>query len=198
VKEACCHLSQVRPQENHPPLFIRFRGAGRLNPRQLAVLERLLRLRDAIARQKDRPLFKVISNSALLKIATAIPQTQDALKACQALSDKQLDMYAAQILKAVVSALQLPADDLPNYPRRRPLRLSPRIPQRVKALRSWRDSVAEQLRLDPALLFNKSLIREIAINKPEDLEALSRIETIHRWQVERFGKQLLSVLKSTP
>ena len=88
-------------QTNHQPLFVKFRGAGRLTPRQLAVLEALLILRDGFAQQKDRPLFKVISNASLLKIATTQPVKLSQLKAGRTLSTKQLDMYAPAILEAV-------------------------------------------------------------------------------------------------
>lgn len=198
VLEGCCHLSQVRPQENHKPLFLKCRGAGRLTPRQLAVLETLLRFRDNIAQHKDRPLFKIISNAALLKIATTQPETVKQLKAGKTLSGKQLDMYAPAIVAAVKEAMAVPDDQLPKYPRKRAPRLSPRIPRRVNALRAWRDKLAEDLELDPALLFNKSLIREIAVNKPDSLETLQSIENMHQWQTDAFGEQILSVLKKVP
>lgn len=198
VQEGCCQLSQVRPPENHHPLFLKFRGAGRLKPRQLAVLEELLRLRDAIARQKDRPLFKIISNAALLKITIEPPANLDQLGQSRALSAKQLDMYGQSIMAAVTRGNDIPADMLPTYPRKRAPRLSPKIPRRVKALRAWRDDTAARMKLDPALLFNKSLIREIAAHNPKTLEDLRRIPQIHAWQVETFGEKLLSVLKHMP
>jgi ribonuclease D len=65
VREECDLLSQVRPPEqNNAPLFLHFKGAGRLSPRSLAVLESLLQLRRRLAQAKDRPLFKVLSNKS--------------------------------------------------------------------------------------------------------------------------------------
>ncbi len=75
VKEECDYLSEVRPMENgNDPLFLRFRGAGRLPRRNLAALEGLLQYRRELAAKKDRPLFKVFSNTALLKIATEMAE----------------------------------------------------------------------------------------------------------------------------
>lgn len=198
VQEGCRLLSQVRPQENNLPLFLKFRGAGRLTPRQLAALEELLLLRDAIARQKDRPLFKIMNNADLLKIALCLPSDLARLKECQALSAKQLDMYGQNVLAAVNRAIQLPNDQLPRYPRQRSTRLSPRIPRRVKLLRAWRDETAANLALDPALLLNKSLIREIATHKPQSLEELARIPQVHRWQVDAFGPQIVTLIGTMP
>jgi ribonuclease D len=194
VQEGCRLLSQVRPQENNLPLYLKFRGAGRLTPRQLAALEELLLLRDAIARQKDRPLFKIMNNADLLKIAMLLPTELARLKECQALSTKQMDMYGQAVLAAVNRAVQLPNDQLPKYPRQRSPRLSPRIPRRVKLLRDWRDAMAAGLALDPALLLNKSLIREIAVHKPKTVEDLACIPQMHQWQVAAFGHQIVSLI----
>ncbi|MBI5064041.1 MAG: ribonuclease D [Desulfatitalea sp.] len=194
VQEGSRLLSQVRPQENNLPLFLKFRGAGRLTPRQLAALEELLLLRDAIARQKDRPLFKIMNNADLLKIAMLLPADLAQLRECQALSAKQMDMYGQGVLSAVSRAVQLPGNQLPKYPRERSPRLSPRIPRRVKLLRAWRDEMAAGLALDPALLLNKSLIREIAVHKPKTVEELAGIPQMHQWQAAAFGRQIVTLI----
>ncbi|MBI5552089.1 MAG: ribonuclease D [Desulfobacterales bacterium] len=194
VQEGCRLLSQVRPQENNLPMYLKFRGAGRLTPRQLAALEELLLLRDAVARQKDRPLFKIMNNADLLKLAMLLPADLAQLKECQALSAKQIEMYGQSVLAAVARAIHLPSDQLPRYPRQRSPRLSPRIPRRVKLLRTWRDELAAGLALEPALLMNKSLIREIAVHKPKTVEELARIPMMHQWQVEAFGPQIVTII----
>ncbi|MBR9981423.1 MAG: HRDC domain-containing protein [Desulfatitalea sp.] len=198
VQESCRLLSQVRPQENYPPLFLKFRGAGRLAPRQLAALEALLQLRDQQARQKDRPWFKIMGNATLLKIATEMPASLKRLKAGKALSPRQLEMYGQAIMAALDEARQLPDDALPVYPHRKSPRLSARIPRRIKALREWRDQVADALILDPALLFNKALLQEIAVHKPRTIEELARIPQMHQWQVETFGEEIVEVLDRVP
>ena len=196
VEEGCRLLSQVRPQENCQPMFLKIRGAGKLAPRQLAVLEELLQLRDRLARQKDRPLFKVISNAALLKIATVMPSDAAQLAKSQALSKKQIDMYGQAIMSAVDKGRCLKGSQLPVYPRRKSPRLSPRIPKRVNALRAWRDRHAADLELDPPLLLNKALLREIAVSKPQAMKELRSIPNMQRWQADAFGKQLIDIIKN--
>ena len=198
VQENCRLLSQVRPQNNSQPMFLKIRGAGRLTPRQLSVLEELLQLRDRMACQKDRPLFKVVSNATLLKIATTMPTALDRLVASQALSSKQMDMYGQAILTAVEKAQYIPVSQLPSYPHQRSPRLSPRIPKRIKALRSWRDRLAAEMNLDPPLLLNKALISDIAVSKPNSIEDLRQIPNMQQWQVDAFGKQLLNIIYNLP
>jgi ribonuclease D len=197
VKEECRLLSQVRPAENNGhPRFVKIKGAGRLESRQLAVLENLLEIRDTVARLKDRPLFKIISNAALLKIATTIPADLKTLRDTKILSDRQVDMYGKDIIEGIQKATALSKEQLPVYPRQRSPRMSPRVPARVKAIKSWRDQMAERLELDPALLFNRSLMRDLAVQRPQTMEELNAVPGIHQWQVETYGENIIQILKS--
>lgn len=195
VKEECRHLAAVRTVEsNGEPLFLRFRGAGKLAPPNLAVLEGLLQYRRELAIKKDRPLFKVFSNTSLLKIAAEMADTSPKLEAARCLSPKQIRIYGKSLAAVVRQAKALPTKDLPVYPRKRRPRMSPRIPERVKAIKAWRDGVAERLEMDPALLFNKALMTAVAVDKPLTIQKLRRVEGIRNWQVKAFGKDLLAVL----
>jgi ribonuclease D len=196
VLEECRLLSQVRPADNHDdPLFMKFKGAGRLEPRQLAALEALLQLRNAIARQKDRPLFKVIGNPTLKKIAMALPTSLEELKRSSEMSDKQMDMYGRAVMEALRNVHNIPSDELPRYPRQRSPKISSRVPPRVKLLRAWRDRTAERLALNPALVLNRALIKAIAVDNPKDMAALEKVEGMHQWQVRAFGEGILQALK---
>lgn len=199
VKEECDYLSEVRPMENgSDPLFLRFRGAGRLPRRNLAALEGLLQYRRKLAEKKDRPLFKVISNTALLKIATEMAQTPQAMEAARCLSAKQIRIYGKPLSAIVKKANALAEKDLPTYPRKRRPSVSPRVPERIKIIKDWRDRLADGLGLDPALLFNKALMTAIAVKKPADLQGLRNVEGIRNWQVKAFGEDVLTVLSALP
>jgi ribonuclease D len=70
VLEECEYLSKVRPNTNNTgPLYMHFKGAGKLNPRSLAVLETVLQLRREIAQKKDKSLFRIFSSRSLLDLA---------------------------------------------------------------------------------------------------------------------------------
>ena len=195
VEEECRILTGVRPVEpNGEPLFLKFKGAGRLDKRTLAVLEALLYLRRRVARRKDRPLFKVIGNRSLLTIAAAKPVSFSQLERTGALSPTQAAMYGNEILRAVKTALDLPEQRLPAYPLKKKSPQGPRIPRRIKALKQWRDKKADDLALDPGLVLNKALITAIAARQPHDLDDLSGIDSIRHWQIDTFGRDILAVL----
>ena len=199
VKEECDYLSDVRPMENgSDPLFLRFRGAGRLPRRNLAALEGLLQYRRELAAKKDRPLFKVFSNTTLLKIATEMANSPQAMEAARCLSAKQIRIYGKPLSGIVKKANALADKDLPTYPRKRRPSVSPKVPERIKVIKAWRDRLAESMELDPALLFNKALMTAIAVKKPAEIQGLRTVEGIRNWQVKAFGEEVLTVLSALP
>lgn len=197
VLEECRLLSQVRAlPENGDPLFLKFKGAGRLRPRNLAVLEFLLQLRREIAEKKDRPLFKVFDNDSIMKIVKARPTSSAQLERAGSLSRKQLEMYGHAVVQRVLDALAVPESDLPDYPHKKSPVLSARVPERINTLKAWRDKKAAELEIDPTLICNKSLLTTLAVNNPHDAGALESIEELKTWQRETFGEDILAVLNT--
>jgi ribonuclease D len=195
VLEECEYLSRVRPVSNDSqPLFIGFKGAGKLDQRNLAILEALLQFRKKTAQKKDRPLFKVIQNKALLTIAAENPRSIKKLEQTQALSANQIKMYGQSILKALRAVAKIPADSLPTYPRKKAPTVKPDVGKRVKALREWRDHRANQLQIDPSLLFTNALISTIAVRNPRSHTSLSKLKELKYWQKKEFGNDLVKVL----
>lgn len=196
VREECDVLRQVRPPEqNNTPLFLHFKGAGRLSRRSLAVLEALLQLRRRLAEAKDRPLFKVLSNKSLLTLATTMPTTPQALEETGALSPKQRQIHGKALLQAIRPARDLPDKKLPVYPRQRSPRLPARVPDRVAVLKEWRDHKAEMLDLDPGLMLNKALMQAIAIRHPQKISDLSDVPDLHQWRRKAFGRDIVDIMK---
>ncbi len=195
VREECRLLTRVRPAEmNHNPLFWRFSGAGRLDRRSLAVLEAVLKVRNQIAKKKDRPVFKIMSSRAVLRLAVEKPVTLSDLKESKVLSEKQIAMYAGDLLSAVNNAMDLSLEDLPVYPKKKKQPSDPQIARRIKALRTRREAIAHSLKMPAGQLINNSQLSVIATVNPENKAALSHINGIKAWQVEAFGGELISAL----
>ncbi len=196
--ETCEDLCLVRSGENNEsdrPLFMNIKGAGRLDPRSLAVLENMALFRQNAAKKKDRPPYKVISNTALLEIAQKKPDNTSRLYRSGILSKKQCQMYGESIVKAISSALEIPEEALPVYQKTKKRPSSPATVRRIEALKKWRTRKADQLEIDPAMLINNSAIQKIAVEAPQNIPALQSIGVLRRWQVETFGEQWIDAVK---
>ncbi|MGB7919060.1 MAG: HRDC domain-containing protein [Desulfobacterales bacterium] len=196
VQEECDLLSRVRsPQNNHEPLFLGFKGSGRLGSRSLAVLEALLQFRRRVAENKDRPLFKVFSNKSLLQLAVQKPATARRLEESGVLSAKQFKMYGEELAEAIRCAQQIASDDLPVYPRKKNRAMHPAVPDRIKALKNWRDKKARALDIEPTVLLNKSMMTALATAKPVKRQSLEAVKELKEWQKNEFGDEIVGVLK---
>jgi ribonuclease D len=197
VLEECHNLSKVRPVlPNEDPLFLKFKGAGRLKSKSLAVLEALLQYRKSVAEKKDKPLFKIIGNDSIMKIATARPVTLRSLKGGKALSGRQISMYGNDLIQVVAGALKITERGLPVYPRKTVSPISSEVLERIKVLKSWRESKAMALDMDSGMLCNNALIAAIALKNPEDKKSMGTIKEMKNWQKTAFGREIITVLKS--
>ncbi|MCX5882770.1 MAG: HRDC domain-containing protein [Deltaproteobacteria bacterium] len=196
--QECDIQSLVRTSAaNGDPRFLKFKGAGRLGRRSLAVLEVLLELRDSIAKIIDRPLYQVIHNEVLLKLAIEKPRDMNHLKGLEVLSIKQLNRYGQQVLNAIHAAMDLDPSVLPAYPRNHEPVPGAQISVRIAALKKWRESTATYLEIESGLLCNNALITAISQKNPQHVEALYAIEGIKPWQIEAVGKQIVAVLQDS-
>jgi ribonuclease D len=196
VLEECDALSKVRPDlSDEAPLFLKFKGAGRLKSKSLAVLESLLEFRKGIAEEKDKPLFKIIGNDSIMKIATVKPLTLRRLKKINALGEKQINMYGNDVIERVAGALEIPDSKLPVYPKKKPQTFPNEVPERIKALKSWRASKVRVLEIDPGIICNNALITSIAIQNPVDRRSLDRIKEMRNWQKKEFGQEIITLLR---
>jgi len=195
VLEECRDLTLVRSAPvNERPLFLKIKGAGHLDRRDLAVLEGLLEFRLVLAEQKDRPLFKVIGNTSLLSIAEAKPQTMNELSNIGALSDKQIHMYGHAMIDIVQTALAVPDSLLPSYPYTRPPRTSSDVSEKFNKLKTWREQKAKDLCMDPGVLINNAalkMIAELNIKKTDDANAISPLKN---WQRKELWPEISALL----
>ena len=196
VYEECEYLSRVRPiTTNDQPLYMNFKGAGKLDPRSLAVLEALLGFRRQVARRKDKPLFRIFGNRSLVELAGKKPLDLKQLEKTGALSARQISMYGREVLTAIQGAMKLPAEALPVYLRKKGPRVPLKVAGRIKALRNWRDKQVQKLAIDPALICTKALISSIALQRPLKLSELAAIKEMKNWQRKEFGKDIVNVLR---
>jgi len=196
VEEECELLSKVRPV--HPdanPLFLRFKGASRLDPGGLAVLESILQLRNDTARRRDLPPFKILGNAQIMEIAEEKPVTERDLERIKGLSARQVRMLGRSILKKMDEATQLPENELPAFPRTTEERIDAKVSKKVKVLRAWREQRAKEMGTDPSLVCTNDQIHSLALAHPKRLKDLEDIDTIRAWQRRLFGSEICHILK---
>ena len=194
LQEECRLVCQARVTEKEGPLFISCKGAGKLKGRTLAILEALLQLRNGQACELDRPPFKVLSAETLLEAAEKRPRTLNDLTSIKGMTPGQIQRFGDKILAAVTSALAVPDDKLPHFPRLRREEPTDGTKDRIKRLKSWRDQRSSVLGLEPGVVAPNWLLESVADAHPVTREELDKISGMREWQKSVYGLELLQEL----
>ena len=196
VEEECASLSKVRPNlPSSAPLYFRIKGADRLDPRSLAVLEALLQSRSALAEKMDLPPFKILGKEAIMEFVLQKPLTIEELGASGILSQKQKDRFGTRLLAKVQEAMAMREEDLPVYPRIVRVKVGAAVRRRIKALKAWRETRAEDLQLEPGVILNNALVQAVAEKNPRYLEDVEEVPGLKKWQRAVFGEDILAMLQ---
>lgn len=128
-------------------------------------------------------------------LAEARPLSRRKLPETGALGSKQVDRYGKDVIAAVKKALHRPAKDLPKYPRKTAPMVPAIVAKRVKELRNWRDLLAKKLQIDPAIICTRAQISALAVQRPQNVDSLTKNNDLKTWQIAEFGKDIVDILK---
>jgi ribonuclease D len=177
--------------------YVRLKGAKQLRPRHLAALRELFQWREDEAKRLDRAVFRVMSNEALLAIAKALPRTVSDLARITDLPASLARRHEADLLAAVVRALEVPEGELPTIPRApRGARPDATFDVRLERLKDARNRVAKELGLDPGVVSGKGTLAMVARLRPKDRAGLATVDGLRRWQIEVLGDAMLAAMSA--
>lgn len=172
-------------------------GARDLDERGLARLREALAWRDAIARERDRALFRVVGDDALLEAAERRPRSTDELSRIRGMSTDLARRRGRELLDRFDRADRRPPDELEPYPREasdgrgRPSR---EVEERAGRLKAARNRRASELGIDRGTLLPNATLEEIARERPGSRAALGRVPGVKEWQIQAAGDAVLAVL----
>jgi ribonuclease D len=190
AQEDFARLCRSTAAENHKTIFSQVSGYQDLDGRQLAVLNELCLYRDQRARSADLPLFKVISDSALLAVANYCPANFTELQKVGGLSPRLRERYAEAFLQAVRRGLKAPEIRLKRLPRPDALFL-----ERLENLKKWRKVTAQKQGVASDIVLPRDILEAIASRNPQGTEELFQCMQSAPWRFEQYGKKIIQVLK---
>ena len=136
-----------------------------------------------------------MGNKALLELARSGPETLQGMNGIEGLSPRQIERYGTKLLQALARGQEIPAEQLPIYPRQARRDKDPEAEKRFKKLKQWRLDKASELQLDPGVLINNAMLETIARINPETAQDLGEIESMKNWQKQILGQGLVQCLK---
>lgn len=187
-EDSAALLDTSRFAEEAESAYLRIKGAGRLDRRQLAALRALAAWRDREARRRDRPRSFVLKEDLLLALATRRPKTLQDLLRLPSFDPRQADRDGAAWLQLLEEAEALPASELP--PRLAGQPFSPAVRELEQRLRERVRQKAAALGVPPEILAPRravdALLR-LTVGKTDP--RLPR--ELQGWRREVIGEELL-------
>lgn len=173
-----------------PHGFWRMKALQELEGRERAVLWELYLWRDQVARQRNRPPFRILGKRTLAALARARPRRLEDLTQVPGLKNHHVRRYGEAILEAISRGESGP---IPKSSPRTSREEAARA--RYRALRSWRRDMARQRQVDSDVVVSNSVLWALAEQQPDTMDDLERIEGLGPWKRETYGEDLLRVLR---
>lgn len=190
--EDFCRVSKVNSNHHKSANDCwRINGSRDLYPKQVAVLQELCHFRDELAKASNRPLFKVISDTALINISIANPKTLTELEQVSGISHKQVNWFGKGMIDAIQSGQK---KDPPPFPQKS--RLSDQHITRIEILRRWRKVTARKLRVESDVILPKDVLYALADENPKTKVEFDRLMKSIPWRLAQFGDEIFDLLRA--
>lgn len=188
LREECAYvLSEAARAEPERSPFARVKGALLRSPRERGRLYELAAARDAIARELDEPVARVIANELLLRLAAL---EAPALEEIERRLSTRVRPFAGRVHEAYARA----GDDAPAAESEPAESLSAseiaRRKKRRALLMEWRTAEATRREVDQQVVLPGHCLQEIVKLPAPSSEALSRISGFGRVRVTRYAELL--------
>ena len=174
--------------------------------------DRILDLREAIARQSDRDPFRVFENRTARELATYRPHSMEALKAIWGIGETRAKWFGRDLVGLVEEWERghpeaAPPPDLPAQSRLVGAVPGSKVPGRnedayvspddplYQALRQWRSERAKSEGLPAYTVFSDRTLRELVFARPRNVHALLGVWGLGESRVGRFGADLVRVIR---
>lgn len=199
VEEAREEFARLAMVEPVPRLFDsdaywNMSGARKLEPVELGILREVYRFRDAQARKEDKPPFKILSDTALMHLATARPSSPRALAQLRGISEFVVRRYSTSILAAIARGQQVPQTTTPRPRSRNDALLDDAARNRLGKLKEWRKARAAQRGVEPDVIVSNEVLHTVARKNPRTLETLVEVSGLGPWKTREYGEEMLAVL----
>ncbi len=188
-------LREAVRREFSPHGWAKIKGSRDLGSVGQSVLAELFRVRDEHGRRLDRPVFKVIGNDTLLRIARARPQSPQALRAMKGVSGYAGNRMSRDILGAVRKGEK--RGSAPPVPRTRgdeSKRMDMSAQKRLGRLRDWRNEAAAKNRMTTMAVLPNYAMFEVARVWPRSFDDLGDIPGVGTKRADRWGESILRLL----
>lgn len=161
-----------------------------LSPQQENVLIEIYFLRENLAKQFNRPPFKVFGNQTIVELAKKMPKNENQLNSINGLSPKLIQKYGEQILQAITIGFNQVSTN-----RKERIRPNPLFLQKYDALKNWRKVKGIELSVESDIVLPKEHMEQIAQKNNCTLSDIQEIMQNIPYRFQKFGKEIYAIIE---
>lgn len=173
-----------------PDSFWTITGVNRLSPQSQAVLRALYIYRDAVARERNLPHFKVFPDRTLLEIARNLPKEAIDLARVHGMSQGQIQRYGREIVRLIAENRNTPAPRRPRREKRPP----EAVVNRYELLHTWRKARGLARGVESDVILSREAMWQLARAHPHSPQELQAIDGLGPWRLDEYGDEILALL----
>ena len=167
------------------------RGANELKSIQLSLLQALMMMREDLAENLDRPVFKVLGDGSLVDIAKVQPHYIEELDLLPTLSAGQVKAFGKNIMFAIEEWRRNPNE----VEKRQNHRPSDAELHRRDLLSTWRKEEGKKMGVSSNIVLSKDLIEHIAKTFPKNAAELQVLMVDYPCRYDLFNSDILKALQ---
>jgi len=165
----------------------------------------LLKLREKIARKASRAPYQVLESKTVQELATYRPHDRDELMETWGIGEVKADWFGERLVRAI----RLWEDKNPDAPERQRRRSQRALSSSLapepevddsdpiyNQLRAWRTERAKIDGVPAYMVFSDRTLKELIAAQPDSREALMRVKGVGPAKIEKFGPDVLRLLRS--
>ncbi len=172
-------------------LLRKARSAGKVKRSRLPLLWELVRWRERVARELDKPRNYIVKDYVLAGMATMTPRDVSALSRLRGVSRGFLERWGEDVVQLVARVSENPPEDVPEL-RRTSNR--PGVSARRDLLRIFLKQESRRLKIAPSILLPKSIMEAMATEPPASAEELFSMPGMTGWRSSALGDDLVALL----
>jgi ribonuclease D len=181
----------IPPMKNHAENLWRVKGVISLKPKALSLLQALNHAREELASAADLPLFKIMSDQALVEIAQTQPTYIQELDLLPSLSRGHVRRYGQMIMATLERWRQNP--EVVSKPVNN--RLTAQQTLRRDALSDWRKVQGAAEGVPSNVVLPKGLLDDLTFKTVKNAIELSELMKISPTRFKRYGTQIMEILE---
>jgi ribonuclease D len=162
-----------------------------------AITQALHRKRLSWAEAANVPMGRMLSNAALVELATRVPTDEKALTRIPNVRGSFVRSHGAEVLATLKELIeQQRAGTLPDPDGAEKGPRDPKKKKREEALKAFRAEKATARKVTGSVVLTNPLVEALAANVPENEEALAAVPWFGEKRLKLYGKELLELLRS--